>query len=231
MYSLEEGRLAVWVARGAIEDLVASRRDRKPPWELPPSFRKKAGVFVTINTYPTRELRGCIGYPEPVLPLMEALVDAARSAASRDPRFEPLEPEELGRVVVEVSLLTPPEPIEVKEPREYLKAIRIGRDGLIVDDGLSRGLLLPQVPVEWGWGVHEFLDHTCMKAGLPASAWMERGVRILRFTAEIFDEKEPRGEVVARPLSPRDELAGGGEDPGARQGGSGRGSRVSPGGG
>lgn len=202
MYSLEEGRLAVSLARRAVEACVAGTGGFRPPDELPPSFRRKAGVFVTLNTYPERELRGCIGYPEPVLPLIEALLDAARSAATRDPRFPPVSPDELDRIVVEVSLLTPPEPIVVKDPREYLRVVRIGRDGLIVDDGLSRGLLLPQVPVEWGWDVHEFLDHTCMKAGLPASAWMERGTRLFRFSAEIFDEREPRGEVVARPLEP-----------------------------
>ncbi|MEM2870437.1 MAG: TIGR00296 family protein [Thermoplasmata archaeon] len=201
MYSIEEGKLAVSIARGAVEAFVVGEREYRPPQELPASFRQKAGVFVTLSTYPERELRGCIGYPEPVLPLIDALVDAARSAALRDPRFPPVSPDELDRIVVEVSLLTPPEPIKVKNPREYLKVVKIGRDGLIVDNGLSRGLLLPQVPVEWGWDVHEFLDHTCMKAGLPASAWMEKDTRLFRFTAEIFDEKEPRGEIIARPLS------------------------------
>lgn len=156
---------------------------------------------MTLNSYPDRELRGCIGYPEPIMPLAEAITDSAVSAASRDPRFDPVTAKELSRIVVEVSLLTPPELVKVKSPADYLSTIIIGRDGLIADNGFGRGLLLPQVPVEQGWDVHEFLDHTCMKAGLPAAAWAEKGTRLYRFTAEIFDEREPGGNVEARPLA------------------------------
>jgi len=187
------------LARRAIEAHLQGM-DFCGPKDLPDRFRKKSGVFVTLNTYPDRDLRGCIGYPEPIMPLVEAVLDSAVSAAARDPRFEPVTARELGRIVVEVSLLTPPELVKVKDPREYLKAISIGRDGLIADNGFGRGLLLPQVPVEQGWDVHEFLDHTCMKAGLPAAAWTEKGTRLYRFSAEIFDELEPGGRVEARPL-------------------------------
>lgn len=201
MYSSEDGKLAVSLARRAIEAFVQGK-DFKEPRDIPEKFKKKSGVFVTLSSFPDRELRGCIGYPEPIMPLIEALVDSACSAAARDPRFPPVSVRELGKIVVEVSLLTPPELIKVKDPKEYLQAIIIGRDGLIADNGFGRGLLLPQVPVEYDWSVHEFLDHTCMKAGLPAAAWTERSTNMYRFTAEIFDEVKPAGEVEPRPLSP-----------------------------
>ena len=199
MYSSEDGKLAVSLARRAIEAFVQGS-EFEGPKEVPEKFRRKSGVFVTLSSYPDRELRGCIGYPEPIMPLIEAILDSACSAAARDPRFPPVTPRELGAIVVEVSLLTPPELIKAKDPKDYLKQIIIGRDGLIADNGFGRGLLLPQVPVDYEWDVHEFLDHTCMKAGLHAAAWTEKGTRLYRFTAEIFDELEPGGKVEARPL-------------------------------
>jgi uncharacterized protein len=202
MYTLEEGTLAVSIARRVVEMWVqGNKKEFKPPRELPESFHRDSGVFVTINTYPEHELRGCIGYPEPVMPLIDAIVDSAKSASTRDPRFPPVTAKELDNVVVEVSLLTPPELIHVKSPKEYLDVIKIGRDGLIADNGILRGLLLPQVPVEWKWTVHEFLDHTCNKAGLPMDAWTDPETKMYRFQAEIFDEVKPRGEIVARPLA------------------------------
>jgi len=202
MYSLEEGTLAVSVARRVVEGWVqGNKKEFKPPRDLPESFQRDSGVFVTLNTFPEKELRGCIGYPEPVMPLIDAIVDSARSASTRDPRFPPVTAKELDRIVVEVSLLTPPELIHVKSPKEYLEVIKIGRDGLIADNGILRGLLLPQVPIEWKWTVHEFLDHTCNKAGLPMDAWTDPETKMYRFTAEIFDEVKPRGEIVARPLA------------------------------
>jgi hypothetical protein len=202
MYTLEEGTLAVSVARRVVEGWVqGNKKDFKPPRDLPDSFQRDSGVFVTLNTYPEKELRGCIGYPEPVMPLIEAIMDSARSASTRDPRFPPVTAKELDKIVVEVSLLTPPELIHVKSPKEYLEVIKIGRDGLIADNGILRGLLLPQVPVEWKWTLHEFLDHTCNKAGLPMDAWTDPETKMYRFTAEIFAEVKPRGEIVARPLA------------------------------
>ena len=202
MYSLEEGTLAVSVARRVVEGWVqGNKKEFKPPRDLPESFQRDSGVFVTLNTFPEKELRGCIGYPEPVMPLIDAIIDSARSASTRDPRFPPVTAKELDRIVVEVSLLTPPELIHVKSPKEYLEVIKIGRDGLIADNGILRGLLLPQVPIEWKWTVHEFLDHTCNKAGLPMDAWTDPETKMYKFTAEIFDEVKPRGEIVARPLA------------------------------
>ncbi len=201
MFSLEEGTSAVRIARKVIEAHVSSKK--VPKLEFPKSFDELGGVFVTISTYPDKDLRGCIGYPEPIFSLKEAIVDAAKSASTRDPRFKALTPKELDKVLIEVSLLSKPELVKVDKPKDYLKVVKVGRDGLIAEKGMYRGLLLPQVPVEWKWEVHEFLDHTCMKAGLFADAWLEPGFKLYSFTAQVFDEKKPNGDVVEMPLTPK----------------------------
>jgi len=201
MFSLEEGTSAVRIARKVIEAHVSSKK--VPKLEFPKSFDELGGVFVTISTYPDKELRGCIGYPEPVFSLKEAIVDAAKSASTRDPRFKALTPKELDKVLIEVSLLSKPQLVKVDKPKDYLKVVKVGRDGLIAEKGMYRGLLLPQVPVEWKWEVHEFLDNTCMKAGLFADAWLEPGFKLYSFTAQVFDEKKPNGDVVEMPLMPK----------------------------
>ena len=202
MYSEDEGERAVHSAREVIEKYVRGSTDYV--LDLPKTFEEKSGVFVTIDTYPDRDLRGCIGYPEPFFPLNEALVKASQEA-TRDPRFPPLKVHELDDVVVEVSLLTPPEEMIVKRPRDYVKDIVIGRDGLIARKGPFRGLLLPQVPVDWEWEAEEFLSHTCMKAGLRTDDWQNRETRIYKFSAEIFGEKTPRGEITRRVLGGKDD--------------------------
>lgn len=199
MYSMNDGIFAVKTARKTIDAHVKGEKKEKIK-DYPEKFKRKSGVFVTINKYPSGDLRGCIGYPEPILPLIDALIDAAISACSRDPRFHPVRVDELDKILVDVSLLTPPEIIKVKDPREYLKIIKIGRDGLIAESGMFKGLLLPQVPVEWGWDVEEFLSHTCMKAGLMADAWTELSTKIYSFTAEIFHEKTPYGDIERKEL-------------------------------
>jgi uncharacterized protein (TIGR00296 family) len=198
MYSLEDGIFAVKTARSVIEAVVANKKFE--PGKTPDIFKNKSGVFVTINTFPKHNLRGCIGYPEPIFPLIEALQKAAGSAALDDPRFPSVEEEELENLVVEVSLLTPPELIKVNKPKHYTKEVKIGKDGLIVEKGYRRGLLLPQVPVEWKWKTDEFLSHTCMKAGLLPDCWLDEGTKIYKFSAEIFSEIEPRGEIVEKRL-------------------------------
>ena len=103
-------------------------------------------------------------------------------------------------VVFEVSVLTPPELIQVESPLEYPKKIVIGRDGLILEKGFFKGLLLPQVPVEYGWDAEEYLAQLSMKAGLPPDAWLSKDAKIYRFTAEIFREEEPKGKIVRETL-------------------------------
>jgi uncharacterized protein (TIGR00296 family) len=192
-YSNEDGEFAVKTARKVVESYL---RERKiPDIKFPEKFEEKSGVFTTISTYPDGELRGCIGFPEPIFPLKKALVESALSAALQDPRFPPLRSEELDKVIFEVSLLTPQEEIKVKKRTELPKKIKIGKHGLIVERGFYKGLLLPQVPVEWGWNEEEFLSQTCWKAGLPMDCWLDDATRIFAFSAEIFEEEEPRGRI------------------------------------
>lgn len=196
-FSDDEGQLAVRIAREATEAYVEGRSMRS--FVVPPSFQEKGGAFVTLNEHPSGELRGCIGYPEPFFPLLQSIVKGAQGAAE-DPRFPRLAEEELPRVIVEVSLLTPPQLVRVKKPKELLKKISVGEDGLKIAQGPFRGLLLPQVAVEWKWDAEELLSQACMKAGLLPDAWLDETTRVYTFQAEIFSETEPRGAIVRRDL-------------------------------
>jgi uncharacterized protein len=196
-YTDDEGRLAVEIAREALDAFVEHRTMQS--FRVTASFEAKAGAFVTLNEHPSGELRGCIGYPEPLFPLLKSVVKGAEGAA-QDPRFPPLAVDELGRVTVEVSLLTPPRELEVKKPRELAKLVRVGEDGLIIAQGANRGVLLPQVAVEWKWDAEEFLSEACVKAGLLPDAWFEPMTRVKTFQAEIFAEGEPRGPGGRRAL-------------------------------
>lgn len=197
MYSEAVGELSVRIARDTAEAFVEGRPARR--FETPPPLREKAGAFVTINTWPAEALRACIGYAHPVFPLVEALVKAARGACE-DPRFPALAAEELPNVVVETSLLTPPEALSENKPRKLGKLVRVGTDGLIAVRGQATGLILPQVAVQEGWGAEEFLSQACMKAELLPDAWLDGETRIYRFQAEVFGETRPRGPVVRRDL-------------------------------
>ena len=196
--TLEEGAWLVRLARQSITEYLESGRLTPVPSDTETRLLQRCGTFVTLNMIrgDREELRGCIGYPTPDLPLTEAVIDAAVSAATRDPRFPPLEKGELNRIVVEVSILTPPSIIKVRNPQEYPKELQIGRDGLIVEQGYFKGLLLPQVPVEWGWDCEEFLGHCCMKAGLPPEAWILPDTRIYKFHCIIAKELTPNGEII-----------------------------------
>lgn len=195
MYTLEDGEFLVRLSRETIENHINKGAGTNVPGVTPEHLKEKAGVFVTLLTYPSRDLRGCIGFPEPVYPLVEATISAAVSASSQDPRFYPLMKGETENIIIEVSILTLPRLIKAKNPGEILEEIEIGRDGLIIDDGFRRGLLLPQVPVEHKWGREEFLNHTCMKAGLPIDAWKDKETNIYRFQGLVFQEKEPGGKI------------------------------------
>jgi len=183
------------MARRAVE--AEARGISRGTVDAPGSFRDKRGVFVTINTYPSRMLRGCIGFPEPRYSLASGIINAA-SNASRDPRFKPLTAEELSQIVVEVSVLTQPEEIKVAERHLLPRKINLGKDGLMIEFGASSGLLLPQVATEWGWSAEQFLDQLCVKAGLSPGKWMDKSVRIKKFQAEVFAETAPRGRVERR---------------------------------
>ena len=201
--SLEEGKLLVRLARNAVEEYLKTRKRIRPPEGLPRKLMQPCGVFVTINSVQSgeKELRGCIGLPYPTTPLVEAVIESAISSATQDPRFYPLTTEELDSVVFEVSVLTPPQLVEVKNPREYPSKIRVGVDGLIIERGFYSGLLLPQVPVEWNWDEEEFLCQCCLKAGLPPDCWLMKGTKVYKFQAIIFEEEKPKGEVRRKILT------------------------------
>jgi uncharacterized protein (TIGR00296 family) len=193
----QEGEFLIHLARNTVTHYLEIGKVPKPPKETPKKLFERCGVFVTISipVKGEKELRGCIGYPYPTSPLVEAVIDSAINAATQDPRFEPLTYDEIGKVVFEVSVLTPPEKVDVKNSKEYLSKIKVGEDGLIVERGPYKGLLLPQVPVEWGWCEEEFLCQCCVKAGLPPNTWLTKDAKIYKFKAIVFDEETPRGKV------------------------------------
>lgn len=168
-------------ARRAIANAIGVTAVTEPiPTLIPEDFL--AGAFVTIRK--NGQLRGCIGYPEPERPLLDVVEHCAVSAAISDPRFPPLTAAEWDDVDLELSVLGPIEPVD------HISEVVIGRDGLIAEFGRRRGLLLPQVAVEWKWEAAEFASQTCIKAGLPADAW-QKEAKLFRFEAEVFSESEP----------------------------------------
>lgn len=194
--SLDEGAYLVKLARNAIETKLKTGETIMPKG-VSDKLMQHCGVFVTLNKLEGsgHRLRGCIGFPYPVKPLAEAVIDSAISAAIRDMRFNPVLKEEMDSIVVEVSILTPPEPIKVDRPDQYPENIEIGKDGLIISRGQNRGLLLPQVPVEWNWDAEEFLTQCCLKAWLPPDTWLTHGTEVSKFQAIIFSEEAPRGSA------------------------------------
>jgi len=194
MLSEEDGKKLVRLARQTVGDYFKNKKFMLKKTE----YNKKCGIFVSIHTYPGHELKGCIGYPYPTNTLNEALQRASFSAAFDDPRFPSLTEDELDDVVFEISVLTEPELIVTKNPKEYLKKIEIGKDGLIVECGFYKGLLLPQVPLQFKpkWDVKTFLEQTCMKSGLFPDMWLDSKTKIYKFQAQIFKEKTPRGEII-----------------------------------
>ena len=182
-----QGEVLLKTTRSAIEANLSKKPFTKPKSEHV-VFNEPHGVFVTLNT---REghLRGCIGYPEPVKPLIDSVMECAVHAATSDPRFPKVKLEELKNLKIEITVLTEPELIEVRHPAHYALQIIIGKDGLIVEQGSKRGLLLPQVAKEWGWKEQAFLEHTCEKAGLPKDAWKDvEKTKIYKFQGQIFKE-------------------------------------------
>ena len=196
MLKIEDGEKAVLFARYVVENFVKNKKISKKPNDV---FLEKQGAFVTLHTYPNYNLRGCIGIPLPIMPLQDSIEEGAKSA-THDPRFPALTEEELNNIIVEVTILTKPTEIIVDNPEDYLKEIEIGRDGLIVEQGYYKGLLLPQVPVEQSWEKEEFISHTCMKAGLMPDAWIDKNTKIFKFSGQVFTEVKPRGEIKEKKL-------------------------------
>ena len=128
--------------------------------------------------------RGCIGYVIPFKPLYQTVIEVAEAAATRDWRFTSVQPDELPSIDYEISALSPLETIE------DINLIEIGVHGLVIEKGMHKGLLLPQVATDWGWDREEFLEHTCQKAGLKKNAWKDDDCTIQIFSAEVFGEND-----------------------------------------
>ncbi|MFX1512077.1 MAG: TIGR00296 family protein [Promethearchaeota archaeon] len=199
MVTLSEGQELIQLARKAILKFLDKNEKINPPENVSPVLHEPSGVFCTLNTL-SGGLRGCIGHPYPDSPLVNALIDSAISAATRDPRFPPVKLEEMKKLTIDVTVLTPPKLLEVNHPKEYLEKIIIGKHGLIAEKGPRKGLLLPQVPISWNWDVEEFLAHTCQKAFLPMMAWTEKDTKIYIFEGQVFEEEKPDGSIVERSI-------------------------------
>ncbi|MFN3910139.1 MAG: TIGR00296 family protein [Candidatus Anstonellaceae archaeon] len=195
--NLNEGRLLVKKAREAVSTYL------KKSYKVEPLsggvFDQLKGIFVTINSYPELELRGCIGFPLPTKPLGEGVVEAAIYAATEDLRFPQIRVEELDRIVFEVSILSKPKLIEGK-PEYRESKIKIPGHGLIIEYGGHKGLLLPQVAVDYRLNQKKFLEMVCQKAFLPPEMYLSPSARVYTFEAKIFEEKKPDGEVEEKKL-------------------------------
>jgi len=178
-FSLEQRRILLRIAHQAILCVVEGRPAPDAP-PFPAGLSEPRGVFTTL--YLSRELRGCVGYAVPIGPLYRAVAETARAAAFEDSRFLPVTKEEAPRLEISLSVLSGLVPIRPE-------AVEVGRHGLVISQGGRRGLLLPQVPTEHGWGRETFLEQTCRKAGLPLDAW-RKGASIEAFTAEVFGDSD-----------------------------------------
>ncbi len=183
MLSDSDKQLLLSTARNAIE---ASVQDKPLPRlkNIPEMLQQPCGAFVTLHK--AQELRGCIGYIESDMSLIKTVQDVAVKSALSDPRFPPVEAEEVPLLEIEISVMTPPEAIS------DMTRIEVGKHGLIMQKGLRRGLLLPQVASEYGWDRETFLNQTARKAGLPADAWRQPDTKVFIFSAEVFNETNYR---------------------------------------
>ena len=178
------GEYLVKIAKESVKYYLENGEKMQKPEDYPIELDEKLGVFVTLNK--NNNLRGCIGYPEPIESAIDATMEVAVAAAVNDPRFPQVTSEEFETLEFEVTVLTKPEIIYVAHPDQYFDEIEIGLDGLIIQKGYSRGLLLPQVAVENKFSVEEFLEHTCMKAGISADSWMDESCDVSKFQGQIF---------------------------------------------
>lgn len=197
-YTDEDGENATKMARRAIEEYIDIKLIVKNSYGG--KFVEKRGVFTTL-TKTSGELRGCIGFPEPVYPLGEAVIKSAISAAVNDPRFSPVSKEEMDDIIVEVSLLSKPNILAVKNRKDLPSVIKVGRDGLIAERDSYSGLLLPQVAVDEKMDQKGFLNAVCWKAGMEPDCWKDSDTSISTFSAEVFYEVEPRGPVFRKNLA------------------------------
>lgn len=196
--TLEEGTYLVKKARESVETAL---KGSKLDVSNPPAKLLRPGIpFVTIYLLRReKELRGCIGYVVAVKPLLEATIEVAREAAFNDPRFPPITLREYPITIFEVTVLSELKPLP-SSPQERVKYIKIGKTGLMAKRGFFSGLLLPQVAVEENWDEIQFLENTCLKAGLEPECWKDEKTQFFFFTARIFEEEESFGRVIEREL-------------------------------
>jgi len=177
----ETARALIEHVRRTIE--AAASRRRVPALDCQdPEVRELRGAFVTLKK--NGELRGCIGHIMADAPLAEVISEMALAAAFQDPRFGPVSPAEVSKLSIEISVLTPFTPVA------DISEIEVGKHGLMLSMGYRSGLLLPQVPGEWGWDRDEFLHHLCGKAGLPSGSHLDPRAKLMRFEAEVWSEED-----------------------------------------
>lgn len=177
MFEADDRRRLLAIARRALEARV--RREREPALDRGGALDLPCGAFVSIHR--GDELRACLGRLECDWAVATVVAHLGRAVADSDPRFSPVAIEELSQLSIEISALSPEREVQT------IHEIEVGTHGLIIERGYQRGLLLPQVATERGWDVETFLEHTCLKASLPADAW-KLDARILVFEAEVFGE-------------------------------------------
>ena len=198
VFSLSDGEFLVKTARKTIESYLAN--GERLAIDAGEKFRKKLGIFVTLESHPKKELRGCIGYPYPTEPLITALTNAAISAAVHDPRFPPVTKKEFEKLIVEITVLTEPKEIKVNDRKELPSKITVGKHGLIIEYGPFSGLLLPQVAVDYRWSSEEFLAEVCWKAGLSPDMWLDKHALVYSFEGQIFAEESPNGKIAEKKI-------------------------------
>jgi len=173
------------IARFSLEKWIAEHKypaDKDlANFTITPAMQEKCGIFISLHKL--GELRGCIGYIAATTTILHSVIENTVNAASKDSRFSPVNRDELDMIDVEISVISPL--VEVNDTKD----IKVGRDGLVVERGFHKGLLLPQVATEWGWDREEFIEQTCRKAGLPADACEKKDTKIYRFSAQVFGEK------------------------------------------
>jgi uncharacterized protein (TIGR00296 family) len=202
-FNLEEGKFLVRLARQSVEFFLKNKKYPSLPNTYPENLNKTVGIFVTLSTFPSGNLRGCIGYPYAFGPLIELCVSASIKAACEDPRFECVQLEELDNIVFEVTILSPMILLDKNKP--YEEQIEIGRDGLLVvcDIYGKSGLLLPQVAVEWEFDKKTFLKEVCRKALLNDDCINDKNCKFYRFESQIFKEVSPNSDIKEGVLNER----------------------------
>lgn len=178
----EDKQQLLRLARETLRDYLRGGELREPPSE-PAALVEPRATFVTLWEGDSGDLRGCRGEPTARRPLAESVVQMAIAAATDDPRFPPVTIEELADLRIEISALTPLQPIRPGE-------VEVGRHGLMIIKGARSGLLLPHVPVRYGWDREKFLIWTCRKAGLPDDAWQEADAALFGFETESWGEAD-----------------------------------------